>query len=93
MRAGPAATTPGRAPGAQPAAGRGCLPACRRARIRRGVGAGVLSLLVAACTSVNPYHDAAVPHRGPEGFRNNYPTPREGGYWRWQWERSHLGYT
>jgi len=87
MRAGPAATTPGRAPGAQPAAGRGCLPACRRARIRRGVGAGVLSLLVAACTSVNPYHDAAVPHRGPEGFRNNYPTPREGGYWRWQWER------
>jgi L-ascorbate metabolism protein UlaG (beta-lactamase superfamily) len=27
------------------------------------------------------------PHHTPEGFRNNYPTPPRGSFWRWQQER------
>jgi N-acyl-phosphatidylethanolamine-hydrolysing phospholipase D len=33
------------------------------------------------------YHDPAKPHRGPDGFRNNYPHAEKGGFWRWKWEQ------
>ena len=33
------------------------------------------------------YHDPAKPHRGPDGFRNSYPHPQKGGFWRWKWEQ------
>ena len=46
-----------------------------------------LLLSLTACSSINPYFDPALPHRGQDGFRNNYPTARENSYWRWQWER------
>ena len=46
-----------------------------------------LLLSLAACSSINPYYDPAIPHRGRDGFHNNYATAREYGYWRWQWER------
>ena len=42
---------------------------------------------LAACSNVNPYFDPAIPHRGADGFRNNYPAAREGSYWKWQWDR------
>jgi L-ascorbate metabolism protein UlaG (beta-lactamase superfamily) len=44
-------------------------------------------LALAACSTVNPYFDPAIPHRGRDGFHNNYPVEREGGYWTWQWQR------
>ena len=47
----------------------------------------VAASLLGSCSSVNPYFDPALPHRGPEGFRNNYPVARQGGYWTWQWQR------
>ena len=47
----------------------------------------VISLLIAACTSVNPYYDPALPHRGAEGFRNTHSVAREGSFWKWQMER------
>jgi N-acyl-phosphatidylethanolamine-hydrolysing phospholipase D len=31
------------------------------------------------------------PHRGPEGFHNNYPHPERGGFWRWKWEQMRDG--
>jgi N-acyl-phosphatidylethanolamine-hydrolysing phospholipase D len=34
-----------------------------------------------------PYYDPAKPHRGAEGFRNNYPHQEKGGFWRWKWEQ------
>ena len=33
------------------------------------------------------YHDPAKPHRAAEGFRNNYPHPEKGGFWRWKWDQ------
>lgn len=54
--------------------------------VRRGASALLLGAL-GACSSINPYHDPGISHRGADGFRNNYPTAREGGYWRWQWAR------
>lgn len=47
----------------------------------------VLLSTLTACSSMNPYFDPAIPHRGQDGFRNNYSSTREYGYWRWQWER------
>jgi len=46
----------------------------------------VLAALV-ACAGANTYFDPLKPHRAAEGFRNNYPHPEKGGFWRWQWER------
>jgi L-ascorbate metabolism protein UlaG (beta-lactamase superfamily) len=31
------------------------------------------------------------PHHTPEGFRNNYPTPPRGSFWKWQQERREKG--
>ena len=42
--------------------------------LRQLLGLGAL-VLVSACTSVNPYFDAAKPHHTPTGFRNNYGPP------------------
>ena len=42
---------------------------------------------LASCTSLNPYYDPAIPHRGPSGFRNNHPVGREGSFLKWQFER------
>ena len=49
--------------------------------------APLLLLTLAACSTVNPYYDPAVAHRGRDGFHNNYPAAREGSYWVWQWQR------
>jgi N-acyl-phosphatidylethanolamine-hydrolysing phospholipase D len=57
-----------------------------RDRIVRWLCTGLL-LTLTACSSINPYFDPAIPHRGRDGFQNNHATIRENGYWRWQWER------
>jgi N-acyl-phosphatidylethanolamine-hydrolysing phospholipase D len=44
-----------------------------------------LAAVAAACAASFPYFDAAKPHRGAEGFRNNYPHPEKGGFWKWKW--------
>jgi L-ascorbate metabolism protein UlaG (beta-lactamase superfamily) len=46
-----------------------------------------LLLTLTACSGVNPYFEPAIAHRGADGFHNNYPVAREGGFWRWQWDR------
>ena len=48
-------------------------------------------LALTACSSVNPYYDPAIPHRGVDGFRNNHPVAREGSFWKWQLERRRQG--
>ena len=35
--------------------------------------------------------DPKKPHHTAEGFRNNYPTPPRGSFWKWQWERWRKG--
>jgi N-acyl-phosphatidylethanolamine-hydrolysing phospholipase D len=30
-------------------------------------------------------------HRGPDGFRNNYPHPDRHGFWRWKWQQFREG--
>ena len=35
--------------------------------------------------------DQTKPHHTPEGFRNNYPTPPRGSFWKWQQERREKG--
>ncbi|SFC92988.1 MBL fold metallo-hydrolase [Massilia yuzhufengensis] len=37
------------------------------------IAALALVVLVAGCTSVNPYYDAGKPHHTAQGFKNNYP--------------------
>ena len=37
------------------------------------------------------YFDPAKPHRAAEGFRNNYPHPKKGGFWRWKWDQLREG--
>jgi len=37
------------------------------------------------------YHDPAKPHRTAEGFRNTYPHPQKGGFWRWKWDQLRNG--
>ena len=37
------------------------------------------------------YHDPAKPHRSADGFRNNYPHPEKGGYWKWKWDQLREG--
>jgi L-ascorbate metabolism protein UlaG (beta-lactamase superfamily) len=51
-----------------------------------------IASLVASCSTVNPYFDPALPHRGRDGFHNNYPVAREDGYWTWQWQRWRDGF-
>jgi L-ascorbate metabolism protein UlaG (beta-lactamase superfamily) len=44
--------------------------------------------ILAACAAVSfRYFDPAKPHRGADGFRNNYPHAEKGGYWRWKWDQ------
>lgn len=47
----------------------------------------IAAITLAACASTVASFDPAKPHHGAEGFRNNYPHPEKGGFWRWQWER------
>jgi N-acyl-phosphatidylethanolamine-hydrolysing phospholipase D len=35
--------------------------------------------------------DPTKPHHTAEGFRNNYPGPPRGSFWKWQWERWRKG--
>lgn len=49
----------------------------------------LLSLLLGACSAVNPYYDASRPHHTPEGFRNNYApsvNKSRADLLRWMWE-------
>src|SRR5512141_3517134 len=59
----------------------------RHGRAARATMAFALVAAAFGCSTVNPYYDPAVPHRGRDGFHNNYPVGREGSYWVWQWER------
>ena len=46
-------------------------------------------LLLAGCTAVNPYYNAAKPHHTPTGFKNNYLDKVDhpfGELLKWQWE-------
>jgi len=45
--------------------------------------------LVGTCanTYVNPYYDPAKPHHTPVGFKNNYPHPPKGNFWKWRYEQ------
>jgi L-ascorbate metabolism protein UlaG (beta-lactamase superfamily) len=61
--------------------------AALRIRSARAALATGIAVATFACSTVNPYYDPAVPHRGRDGFRNNYPIGREGSYWVWQWQR------
>lgn len=45
-------------------------------------------LMCVACSSLNPYYDAAKPHHTAQGFKNNYQHGEMvNSLWRWQWER------
>jgi N-acyl-phosphatidylethanolamine-hydrolysing phospholipase D len=55
----------------------------------------LLSLGIAGCQSPNPYADAALRHRAPDGFRNNYTdsvpsTALDLLHWRWNAWRNDL---
>lgn len=51
-----------------------------------------IAIALAACAGVaNPYFDAAKPHRAAAGFRNVYPHPEKGSFWRWKWEQWRAG--
>jgi len=44
-------------------------------------------ITLAACVAPNAYFDPLKPHRAADGFRNVYPHPEKGGFWRWKWEQ------
>jgi N-acyl-phosphatidylethanolamine-hydrolysing phospholipase D len=44
------------------------------------------TLIISACHS-NPHYSPVKSHHTEDGFRNNYPTPPRGSFWKWQWER------
>jgi N-acyl-phosphatidylethanolamine-hydrolysing phospholipase D len=46
-----------------------------------------VAAVLAACVTSFAYFDAAKPHRTAEGFRNNYPHPEKGGFWKWKWNQ------
>ncbi|MGH8677941.1 MAG: MBL fold metallo-hydrolase [Burkholderiales bacterium] len=52
------------------------------------ISAGVLML--ASCYS-NQHYSPVKPHTTPVGFRNVYPHPPKGSFWKWQWERWRYG--
>jgi N-acyl-phosphatidylethanolamine-hydrolysing phospholipase D len=39
----------------------------------------------------NRYYDPDKPHHTQHGFRNNYPHPSKGNFWKWKWERFRSG--
>jgi L-ascorbate metabolism protein UlaG (beta-lactamase superfamily) len=47
----------------------------------------VLLLLLVGCVTAFAYYDPAKRHRTAEGFRNNYPHPQKGGFWKWKWDQ------
>jgi L-ascorbate metabolism protein UlaG (beta-lactamase superfamily) len=51
------------------------------------VAIGIVALALGACVTPFPYYDASKPHRAADGFRNNYPHPEKGSFWRWKWEQ------
>jgi N-acyl-phosphatidylethanolamine-hydrolysing phospholipase D len=51
----------------------------------------VLAILGATCAVAFPYYDPAKPHHAADGFRNNYPHPEKGGFWRWKWDQLREG--
>jgi N-acyl-phosphatidylethanolamine-hydrolysing phospholipase D len=54
----------------------------------------LLTLLLNACQSVNPYYDSQKPHHTVTGFKNNYSdavVKTQGDFLRWQWERMRAG--
>ena len=53
--------------------------------------AGIVAGGLSSCATVNPYFDAAKPHRAREGFRNNYDNSDKQSFWRWQLERWQSG--
>lgn len=53
--------------------------------------AGLVLAVVAACAATKAYFDPAKPHHTADGFRNNYPHPEKGGFWRWKWDQLRAG--
>jgi N-acyl-phosphatidylethanolamine-hydrolysing phospholipase D len=46
--------------------------------------------LLSACAT-NPYYDPAKSHHTPQGFKNNYPHPEKGSFWKWKFEQWRQG--
>jgi N-acyl-phosphatidylethanolamine-hydrolysing phospholipase D len=46
----------------------------------------MIALLLSACAT-NPYYDPAKPHHTQQGFRNRYPHPEKGSFWKWRFEQ------
>jgi N-acyl-phosphatidylethanolamine-hydrolysing phospholipase D len=44
------------------------------------------AVTLASCVS-GPHYSPVKPHHTPNGFRNVYPHPPKGSFWKWQWER------
>jgi len=50
-------------------------------------------LMYAACAMLlgschgNPHYSPVKSHHTEDGFRNNYPVPERGSFWKWQWDR------
>jgi N-acyl-phosphatidylethanolamine-hydrolysing phospholipase D len=63
-------------------------------RIKRNIlprtGWALIVLLLIAC-GTNPYFDPAKPHHTAEGFRNRYPHPEKGSFWKWKFEQWRYG--
>jgi L-ascorbate metabolism protein UlaG (beta-lactamase superfamily) len=57
----------------------------------RNVLFAIAGLVLAACAGAFQYYDSAKPHRSAEGFRNTYPHPEKGGFWRWKWDQWRYG--
>jgi N-acyl-phosphatidylethanolamine-hydrolysing phospholipase D len=51
----------------------------------------LLAAVAAACATSFAYFDPAKPHHAASGFRNNYPHPEKGGFWKWKWEQWRAG--
>lgn len=52
----------------------------------RGLWLWVIVVWLTGCYT-NPYYDPTKAHHTPQGFRNNYPHPPPGNFWKWRWER------
>jgi N-acyl-phosphatidylethanolamine-hydrolysing phospholipase D len=57
----------------------------------RLAGALIALFALAACMATNAYLDPKKPHHTAEGFRNNYPHPEKGGFWKWKWDQLRAG--